>query len=321
MFVVIIGDLLPVDSTVSAIRVQLIIISIGLVIVAAILSTASSRIISKPIEQLNEKTRIMSTGNLDVTFDGKGYREIEQLSDSLNDTITQLKKADQMTKDLIANVSHDLRTPLTMISGYGELIRDIPGENNRENIQVIIDEAERLTSLVNNMLDISKLQSGNIELAPTSINVMDMLVSVQNTYSRFLETNGYKLILDAEDKDYYIRADKQRLEQVLYNLINNAITHAGEDKTVILKAAVNDGMMRFDIIDHGEGIPKDELPLIWQRYYKVDKTHVRPETGSGLGLSIVRTILDLHKAEYGVESEVSKGSDFWFRLPLEENEV
>jgi signal transduction histidine kinase len=190
-----------------------------------------------------------------------------------------------------------------------------------KNLQVIIDEAERLTSLVNNMLDISKLQSGNIELAPTSINVMDMLVSVQNTYSRFLETNGYKLILDAEDKDYYIRADKQRLEQVLYNLINNAITHAGEDKTVILRAAVNDGMMRFDIIDHGEGIPKDELPLIWQRYYKVDKTHVRPETGSGLGLSIVRTILDLHKAEYGVESEVSKGSDFWSRLPLEENEV
>ncbi|MBR2792803.1 MAG: HAMP domain-containing histidine kinase [Erysipelotrichaceae bacterium] len=321
VFVVIIGDLLPVDSTVSAIRVQLIIISIGLVIVAGILSTVSSRIISKPIEQLNEKTRIMSTGNLNVTFDGKGYREIEQLSDSLNETVTQLKKADQMTKDLIANVSHDLRTPLTMISGYGELIRDIPGENNRENIQVIIDEAERLTSLVNNMLDISKLQSGNIELAPTSINVMDMLVSVQNTYSKFLETNGYKLILDAEDKDYYIRADKQRLEQVLYNLINNAITHAGEDKTVILKAAVNDGMMRFDIIDHGEGIPKDELPLIWQRYYKVDKTHVRPETGSGLGLSIVRTILDLHKAEYGVESEVSRGSDFWFRLPLEENEV
>ena len=243
----------------------------------------------------------MATGDLDVTFDGKGYREIEQLSDSLNETVTQLKKADQMKKDLIANVSHDLRTPLTMISGYGELIRDIPGENNRENIQVIIDEAERLTSLVNNMLDISKLQSGNIELAPTSINVMDMLVSVQNAYSKFMETNGYKLVLSAEDKDYYIKADKLRLDQVFHNLINNAITHIGDDKTVILKAAVNNGRIRFDIIDHGEGIPKEELPLIWQRYYKVDKTHVRPETGSGLGLSIVKTIFCVMHIQYGLD--------------------
>lgn len=316
IFVITMADLIPVDSTVEALRFQLIVISVVLIIIAFIISTVVSKILSKPIENLNEKTRILATGNYDIRFDGKGYSEIEQLSDSLNDTAVQLKKADQMTKDLIANVSHDLRTPLTMISGYGEVMRDVPGEATSENIQVIIDEANRLTSLVNNLLDISKLQSGTIGISLTDINVNEMLLAVTNTYQKMTENNGFKFTLDLEDQTYYIRGDRMRLEQVLYNLINNAITHIGEDKEIILRARKNDSKVRIDVIDHGQGISKEDLPMIWQRYYKVDKKHVRPETGSGLGLSIVKTILDLHKSEYGVESEIGKGSDFWFEIPL-----
>ncbi len=320
IFILTMSDLLPVDSTVEALRVQLMILSVIMIIISFIISSIASRILAKPIENLNEKTKILATGNYDVAFDGKGYSEIEQLSDSLNDTAVQLKKADQMTKDLIANVSHDLRTPLTMISGYGEVMRDVPGEATAENIQVIIDEANRLTSLVNNLLDISKLQAGTIDLSISDINVNDMLISVVNTYQKMTETDGLAFELNMDEKTCYVNGDRMRLEQVFYNLINNAISHVGPDKKVILNAEIKGNKIRFDVIDHGIGISKEDLPMIWQRYYKVDRNHVRPETGSGLGLSIVKTILELHKAEYGVESEPDKGSDFWFELPVIEVE-
>lgn len=320
LYVITMADLMPVDTAVQTLKVQLIILTVILIIIAFIISKVASRVLAKPIENLNEKTKVLATGNYDIRFDGKGYSEIEQLSDSLNDTAVQLKKADQMTKDLIANVSHDLRTPLTMISGYGEVMRDVPGEATAENIQVIIDEANRLTSLVNNLLDISKLQSGTIGISLTDINVNDMMIAVANTYTKMMENNGFKFVLDLEDKTCYIRGDRMRLEQVLYNLINNAITHIGDDKVVVLKAKRSNDKIRIDVIDHGPGINKEDLPLIWQRYYKIDKKHIRPETGSGLGLSIVKTILELHKSEFGVESEIGKGTDFWFELPVIEVE-
>ena len=316
LFVITMADLMPVDYTVETLRVQLIVISIAMIIIAAVISRIVSRSLARPIENLNEKTKVLATGNYDIRFDGKGYSEIEQLSDSLNDTAVQLKKADQMTKDLIANVSHDLRTPLTMISGYGEVMRDVPGEATAENIQVIIDEANRLTSLVNNLLDISKLQSGTIGITLSDINVNEMMIGVANTYQKLTENTGIRFELDLEEKTYYIRGDRMRLEQVLYNLINNAITHIGDDRVIILKARMNNQNIRIHVIDHGAGISKEDLPLIWQRYYKVDKKHVRPETGSGLGLSIVKTILELHKFEYGVESETGQGADFWFEIPV-----
>ncbi len=320
LLIMVFGDITPIQATTSTLREQLLIVTVVMVVISGLLSWLVSRKIAKPIEDLNNDARIMATGNYDINFNGTGYREIEELSDTLNDTAIQLQKADQITKDLIANVSHDLRTPLTMISGYGEVIRDVPGENTPENIQVIIDEADRLTTLVNNLLDISKLQSGAIDVNISTININDLIIRVSNAYSTMMEKNGYKFILDIDNGDCYVRADSIRIEQVFYNLINNAITHIGEDKSVFINCKQNNETLRVEIIDHGQGIAESDIPLIWQRYYKVDKQHTRPETGSGLGLSIVKTILDLHKANYGVESVVGKGTTFWFELPIAESE-
>ena len=200
-----------------------------------------------------------------------------------------------------------------MISGYGELMRDVPGESTPENIQVIIDEANRLTALVNHMLDVSKLQSGTTEILKGTVNANDLLSRVANTYSTMMDNMGYHFVVDCDDEIKYVQGDANRLEQVLHNLINNAINHIGEDKTVILRCHEKGDKMRFDVIDHGCGIKEEDIPLIWQRYYRVNNVQ---ETGSGLGLSIVKTILELHKAEYGVESKINEGSDFWFELPL-----
>lgn len=307
-----IGIVTPVDATRDTLKRQLVFISILFVLIALVIAYFIAKAISKPLENLTANAEEMSKGNYDIQFHGSGFNEIEVLSDTLNFTAEQLKKSDQLTKDLIANVSHDLRTPLTMISGYGEVMRDIPGEATPENIQVIIDEANRLTGLVNGMMDISKLQSGTAEISKAAVNASELINKIYNTYNTLMENSEYHFIVDTDD-DIYVSGDSGRLEQVLYNLVNNAVSHAGDDKTVIIKCHRKGKKARFDVIDHGSGIKKEDQPLIWNRYYRVNKNK---ETGSGLGLSIVKTILELHKAEFGVESEVGKGSDFWFKLPL-----
>lgn len=316
VMIIICSDIMPVTATTNTLKKQLSDISIILLVCSVLLSLYAAKHIAKPIEKINSSAKVMATGDYTVKFGGRGYKEIEELNDTLNYTVSQLAKADKMSKDLIANVSHDLRTPLTMISGYGEVMRDIPNENTPENVQVIIDEANRLTMLVNNLLDISKLQSGATGISLSQVNVSEMVAKIADTYTKMTAAEGYEISYQCPKEDIYVSADPLRLNQVFYNLMNNAINYTGKDKKVTLKATVNGNVVRFDIIDTGKGIAEKDIPLVWQRYYKVDKEHVRPETGSGLGLSIVKTILDLHKAQYGVISELGHGSDFWFELPL-----
>ena len=313
------GEIMPLNATVMTLRTQLIYISAFLILIAVILAYFLSKSISKPITEITDEANQLAMGNFDIHFNDSNYEEISQLSHTLNYTAVQLKKADQITKDLIANVSHDLRTPLTMISGYGEVMRDIPGEAKPENIQVIIDEANRLTNLVNNMLEISKLQAGAIDINKTSINASEFASKIYNTYSKMLENSDYTFVLNNSLQDVYFLGDNMRLEQVFYNLINNALAHVGEDKTVEITAkTTDDNCVYFAITDHGVGISEENKALIWNRYFRITDQNLNMPTGSGLGLSIVKSILELHDATYGVDSEVGKGSTFWFKLPIEE---
>ena len=217
-----------------------------------------------------------------------------------------------MRRDLLANVSHDLRTPLTMIKGYGEVMRDLPGENTPENVQIIIDEAERLTSLVNDLLDLSKLESGVVPLEKASFNLTESIRLILHRYDKLAD---YSFPF-AYEEDVWVNADELKISQVVYNLVNNAITYSGADKTITLRQTLREGKVRVSVTDTGEGIPPDKLQDIWERYYKVDKEHKRAQMGSGLGLSIVKNILDMHGGAYGVESQLGQGSTFWFELPL-----
>ncbi len=309
----------PVDSTVSTLRLQLLWISGILLFGAMLLAAVISKIFTAPIADMNKAAKTLASGNYDVEFKGGSFREITELSETLNYAASELSKVDRTQKELIANISHDLRTPLTMIGGYSEVMRDIPGEMTPENIQVIIDETARLSSLVNDILDVSRLQSGVCEMKCEPFNLTETIRQSLLRYSKLTERDGYTIKFEPDsESDVYVNADKTRILQVLYNLINNAVNYTGEDKTVTIRQICreNDGIVRIEIIDTGEGIEEDKLPYIWERYYKVDKIHKRGAVGSGLGLSIVKNVLTAHNALFGVSSEIGHGSTFWFEMKI-----
>ncbi len=306
----------PVTATVHAIKQQFIYISLIMIVLSLIMAILLSFHISKPIIKINNTAKKISEGDYNIEFDNSGYREISEMSDTLNYTVNELTKSELLQRELIANVSHDLRTPLTMITAYAEIMRDLPGENTQENIQIIIDEAKRLTSLVNDLLDISKLQAGVDSADMKEYNLTAGIKSVMERYAKLVEQDGYKIIFEYDEAEVCVKADEFKIYQVLYNLVNNAVNYTGEDKKVTVRQLVNGGIVRIEVADTGDGIPQEQINNVWDRYYKIDKTHKRAIMGTGLGLSIVKNILKLHDARYGVTSVVGHGSIFWFELKI-----
>ena len=311
------SELVPLSSMVDTLETQFWMIAAILLVGAMILAFLISKNISVPIQKMNSAAKRLAQGKYDADFEVTGYREVMELSESLTHASEELSKNDNLQKELIANISHDLRTPLTMIIGYSEVMRDLPGENTPENVQVIIDETQRLSDLVNDLMDLSKLQSGTRKLDMTPFDLTGVIKSVMGRYEKLTQKDGYRVEFSC-DTSVSVLADQTMILQVVYNLINNAINYTGDDKLVRVtqKVISETGRVRISVTDSGAGIPADQIPLIWDRYYKIDKVHRRAMVGTGLGLSIVKHILEQHNTTYGVESKVGAGSTFWFELNI-----
>lgn len=307
--------IVPVDATVSTLRTQLYFITIIMIISSMILAFVIARRVSKPIENLNVSARILSGGNYDVEFDEGGYREIKELSQTLSHTAAELAKVEGLRREIIANVSHDLRTPLTLIGGYAEVMRDIPGENNAENAQIIIEETQRLSTMVSDLLEISKLEKGQQSVNYKNYNFTQSIQSMIDTTRELLRLEEYNIAF-YYNEEVNVEADEIKMSQAFYNLLINAINYTGEDQKIVIKQILDGDTVKIEVIDTGEGIEMENLPYIWDRYYKVDKVHKRALKGTGLGLSIVKSIVEMHKGNFGVESELGRGSTFWFQIPV-----
>ncbi len=313
------SDHVPLNATVNTLQMQFSWIAFILLIAALIVALSISKSVCKPLKEMGQSAETLAKGNYNAHFKGGNYRESQELADALNYAAYELSKTDALQKELVANISHDLRTPLTMIKGYGEVMRDIPDENTPENVQVIIDETERLAELVNDMLDLSKIRSGARKPEPEEFNLTQTVNEVMARYSKLTERDGYNITFDF-DREIYVCADRTMILQVVYNLINNAVNYTGEDKYVKVVQSYKDGIVRISVTDTGEGIAKDDMPLVWDRYYKVDKVHKRARIGTGLGLSIVKGVLESHNAHYGLNSKLGEGSTFWFELDIVRSE-
>lgn len=302
-----------IDSTVSIIREQLIYISVIVFELAFIITVLMTRRISRPIESLTDTAKKFGDGDFNVEFSAHGYREIEELSGVLDHARDEVKKVTDLKKELIANVSHDLRTPLTMVKAYAEMIRDLSGNNpekREKHCQIIIDEADRLSALVNSILELSKLESSNAELNITEYTINSQIEDVLKRYTLMVEKDGYDISY-IPDKEKNVLADYEKISQVLYNFINNAINYSGEKKIIRINQINKSDVVRIEVTDNGQGIPKDKISQVFDRYYRGGKVK-RETVGTGLGLSICQEILKKHEFAFGVLSEEGKGSTFWF---------
>lgn len=306
----------PVESTVSTLQIQLYIITGIMVVLAILLAVTISKHISNPIVKINQSAKTLATGNYETEFRGTGYLEIRELSDTLNTAAKELSKVERLRRELIANISHDLRTPLAFIYSYAEMMHDFPDEVTPEQCRIIMDEAKRLTSLANDMLDISLIEAGESKLNRTNYNLTESLRGTVSRMNELIRRQGYRIDFESGE-DVNVFADEVKITQAFYNLLLNAVTHCGDDKAVFVRQRTGGNTVRIEVTDHGEGISQSDLPYIWERYYKVDKKHKRPIMGTGLGLSIVKKVIDMHGGRYGVESEEGRGSTFWFEIAIQ----
>ena len=302
----------PLTATVATINNQYLVIIAIVILATLLLALFLSKIILKPIKNISSEAKMLPEGKYNSDVIKTNALEIENLNNTLKEANQEILKAGTAKKELLANVTHDLRTPLTMIVGYGEMVRDFPEENNSENIDVIIDEAKRLSSLVDDLIDVSRYEEKGLELNKTNISLNELLNAVYRQYEKYCENLNVEFKLKTL-KDYDFVGDEKRIKQVLYNFINNSLNYNTKKKKKITLGVEKQGTKhRVYVLDNGEGIDKDDLEKIWDRYYKVDKEHKRFHLGSGIGLSLARDILVSHDFNYGVESEVKKYTKFYF---------
>ncbi len=310
----------PINAVVQSLINVFCVIAVIMIVLAFIISAIISSYIVKPIQQINTGAKQLAKGNYNVKFNENSYSEISQLASTLNYAAKELSSVDKTRQELIANVSHDLRTPLTLIGGYAEMVRDFPNDDNIENLQMIIDEVNHMTKLVNDMTDVSKYDAGVHKLALTEFDLTELVNDTAIRLSKLNDPDGINIEFKF-DRHVNILGDELKITQVLYNLINNAVTHTGDGKhvtvTQIITESGKDKFVEIRITDDGRGIPRERIASIWDRYYKMDKTYKRAHDGSGLGLSIVKSILELHRMEYGAvpleDMPDKKGCTFYFK--------
>ena len=308
------------SATAESLGVRTTLIAVFVFVLSFAVSSAVSGWLTRPIAEITKKARLLAQGDFSVDFYGSDYgEEMVELADSLNFARDELSKADRMQKELIANVSHDFKMPLTMIKAYASMIMEISGdipEKRNKHAQVIIEEADRLSSLVGDVLDLSKIRSGIASFEKRTFDTSSYLYEILERFGYLKDTQGYTFETEIED-GLYTCADKGKIGQVLYNLIGNAINYTGEDKKVFVRMKKKDeNVFRFAVTDTGTGIKPEELPNIWDRYYRSSDAHKRPIKGTGLGLSIVKTVLVMHGFIFGVESKEGTGSTFYVDFPL-----
>lgn len=263
--------------------------------------------------------------NHDLTIDGRSYAVVtdplyqkETISGivAVFRDITEEKRMDKLRKDFVANVSHELRTPLSMLQGYSEALLDDIAEDpktRKELAEVILDESVRMKRLVNDLLDLAKLEARQIELERTTVNIVDTLETIIKKYRRLYPEKRFAVELP-QQAEIYLYIDIARMEQVLINIIDNAIRHTEADGMITLAVSVDDAV-RIEIRDDGIGIPEDDVPFIFERFYKADKARTRSKSGTGLGLAISKNIIEAHQGDISVKSQAGQGCTFIIELP------
>ncbi len=275
--------------------------------------------VSKPVRRLTAAARRLGSGDYRTTVDIEGKDEIARLANAFNSMARQVRQSHQALRDFVADVSHDLRTPLTSIAGYSQAIVDGVVEDHAgvaRSARVINDEARRLQRLISDLLDLSKIESGSFPLDVKEVDCAAFIPEALAILRQQAADEGKELIIGIPDQLPLMRADSDRIAQVLRNLVANALAHTAPGGHIWVRARPNVDSMEIEVRDDGRGIRPEDLPLVFERFYRADPARSGLRGGTGLGLAIAKEIVEAHGGHIRVQSDVGRGSSFTFTLPL-----
>ena len=297
-------------------RNQLVMLSIIMALMASIIAVVLTRNFTKPIQNIENTVMRLAEGDLTAKPDVQREDELGRLSNSVKELGVALQRLDVLRNEVIANVSHELSAPLSLILGYSEMVRDITGddpERRSKDMDTIISETSRLSQMVDDIMDYSKFRSGYGTLNLTAYNLYKLIAAEVDSIQYTAAEYGIRIELSSFSKDIEINVDPLKISQVIRNLLNNAINHTPAGETISIYIVKDTDSVRVNMRNPGKPIPEDELEVIWERYQRVQHQGGRRE-GTGIGLSIVSTILEAHGFAYGAESGISDNT-FWFSAP------
>ena len=306
------------------------------IILSGLIIMVVTRRITRPISELTELSRKMSDLDFEAKYESKVGNEIDVLGDNFNrmssqleTTISELKSAnnelqrdiedkikiDKMRKEFLDNVSHELKTPIALIQGYAEGLKENISDDSESRefyCDVIMDEASRMNKLVKNLLTLNQLESGKDAVVMERFDIVSLIRGVLQTMNIMIGQKDAKVIFEAE-KPVYVWADEFKIEEVVTNYVSNALNHLEGEKEIEIKLQDEDNHVKISVFNTGTPIPEADVPNLWNKFYKVDKARTREYGGSGIGLSIVKAIMESMNQEYGVQN-FDNGVEFWFTL-------
>ncbi|MEW6696285.1 MAG: sensor histidine kinase [Bacillota bacterium] len=320
------APLKPLADELNHLQMLAVYTAVGGIGLAALLSLFFSRLLSKPLVKMNQAALAMASGNYQQRVDIQGNDEIGLLANSFNtlasrlqEKISQLERQEQIRREFVTNVAHEIKTPLTVMQGFTETMIDglVKTDNERdEYLQNILDEINRLKRLVNEVLDLKRMEEGHFEFDQEPCDLREIIDRVQRKLTQLAAEKGLQLEITIERKLPFVICNSDRIERVLINLIANAIRHTPAGGKITLSVCTKANQVHLRISDTGEGIAPEDLPMIWERFYKGDKSRTRVQGGTGLGLAIVKRIVEGHGGQINVESKLNEGTTFNILLPV-----
>lgn len=286
--------------------------------IALILTFFLSRRILAPVKALTHAARSLGKGDFSQRVEVKDKSEIGELASTFNSMADDLERTEQLRKNMVADVAHELRTPLSNIRGYLEAIRDGLVEPDTDTLRKLNEEATLLSRLVDDLQELSLVEAGELKLVRQSEDIAGLINQTVATVQAKAMVKGVSISTELPDRFPPVNIDAHRISQVLHNLLENAVTHTGKDGAITIAAVQQADLIEISVTDTGEGIPAEELANIFERFYRVDKSRTRATGGSGLGLTIARRLVEAHGGDIKVESELGKGSRFTFTIPISE---
>lgn len=299
--------------------------AIAAILIALTVAYFISKSITSPIAQMKEVAQSIAKGDFSRKLNVKTKDELGQLAKSLNtmadelqQKIQNLKHMDNVRTDFVANVSHELKTPLTLIKGYIETLEDKEiddREKTRKFVSIIKEHTGRLENIINDLLSLSELESSSAALAKVELDLKALIDNVSLSFGHALAAKKQNLSIDSQGIDFKIKADPDKIEQVLVNLIDNAVKYCGENGIIKISLIEQQSEIIVTVEDNGIGIPKDQTDRVFERFYRVDKARSRQLGGTGLGLSIAKHIVLAHKGKISIESQINIGTKVSVTLP------